>query len=83
MLKMSSNSLQTFVKLKFGLWKTIGKKQFFFKFRTFLFFCKYLTKILTFPNSNKFKKQDFYNNNNNNNIITKNFFSCTLIGYSS
>ena len=38
MLKMSSNSLQTFVKLKFGLWKTIGKKQNFFKFRTFLNF---------------------------------------------
>ena len=45
MLKMSSNSLQTFVKLKFRLWKTIGKKQFFLISHFFLFFCKYLKKF--------------------------------------
>ena len=50
--------------------KQLVKNNFFFNFALFLFFCKYLTKILTFPNSNKFKKQDFYNNN----IITNIFF---------
>ena len=57
MLKMSSNSLQTFVKLNSAYEKQLVKNNFFLNFA--LFFCKYLTKILTFPNSNKFKNKIF------------------------